>query len=48
MEISIDLVPGTNHISKAFYRMAHAELKELKKQLEDLLEKDFIWPSVSL
>jgi len=29
------------------YRMTPAELDELKKQLEDLLEKQFIQPSVS-
>ncbi|XP_039134254.1 uncharacterized protein LOC120271646 [Dioscorea cayenensis subsp. rotundata] len=47
VEFVIDLVPGTSHISKAPYRMASAELKELKKQLEELLEKGFIRPSVS-
>jgi len=30
------------------YRMALAKLVELKKQIEDLLEKDLIRPSVSL
>ena len=30
VEFSIDLVPGTTPISKAPYRMAPAELKELK------------------
>ena len=29
------------------YRMAPAELAELKKQLTELLEKDFIRPSMS-
>ncbi|KAK4258952.1 hypothetical protein QN277_005343 [Acacia crassicarpa] len=47
VEFSIDLVPGTEPISKAPYRMASAELAELKKQLEELLEKGFIRPSVS-
>ncbi|XP_039115873.1 uncharacterized protein LOC120251417 [Dioscorea cayenensis subsp. rotundata] len=46
VEFVIDLVPGTSHISKALYRMAPAELKELKKQLKELLEKGFIRPSV--
>lgn len=41
-----DLSFSINHISKAPYRMATAEL-ELKKQMEDLLEKGFIWPNVS-
>ena len=39
VEFSIDLVPGTAPISKALYRMAPAELKELKGQLEELLDK---------
>ena len=48
IEFSIDLVPGTNHISKTLYRMAPTELKELKQQLKELLEKGFIHPSASL
>ncbi|OAY81215.1 Transposon Ty3-G Gag-Pol polyprotein [Ananas comosus] len=47
VEFVIDLVPGTTPISKAPYRMAPAELKELKAQLQDLLDKGFIRPSVS-
>ncbi|XP_071926100.1 uncharacterized protein [Coffea arabica] len=39
VEFRIDLVPGTAPISKTPYRMAPAELKELKIQLQDLLEK---------
>ncbi|XP_071921887.1 uncharacterized protein [Coffea arabica] len=39
VEFKIDLVPGTAPISKTPYRMAPAELKELKIQLQDLLEK---------
>ncbi|GKV13621.1 hypothetical protein SLEP1_g24612 [Rubroshorea leprosula] len=46
IEFAIDLVPGTRPISKAPYRMAPTELKELKVQLEKLLEKGFIRPSV--
>jgi len=34
-------------ISIAPYRMSASELGELKKQLEDLLEKQFIRPGVS-
>lgn len=48
IEFSIGLVPGTNHMSKAPYRMVPIELKELKKQLEELLNKGFIHPSVPL
>nr|XP_027127756.1 uncharacterized protein LOC113743869 [Coffea arabica] len=41
VEFKIDLMPGTAPISKTPYRMAPAELKELKIQLQDLLEKGF-------
>ncbi|MCI53339.1 RNA-directed DNA polymerase (Reverse transcriptase), partial [Trifolium medium] len=47
VEFSIDLVPSTSPISMAPYQMPASELKELKKQLEELLEKKFIRPSVS-
>ena len=47
VEFTIDLVLGTGPISKAPYRMAPAELKELKEQLQDLLNKGFIRPCAS-
>ena len=47
IEFVIDLLPGTAPISKAPYRMAPAELKELKVQLQELLDKGFIRPSFS-
>ncbi|XP_028216617.1 uncharacterized protein LOC114398639 [Glycine soja] len=47
VEFSIDLVPGTGPISIAPYRMSPVELSELKKQLEEILEKQFVRPSVS-
>ena len=37
---------GTTPISKAPYRMAPAELKELRVQLQDLLDKGFMRQSV--
>ena len=43
----IELIPGTTPISKAPYRMAPAELKELQTQLHELLELGFIRPSHS-
>ncbi|XP_075481208.1 uncharacterized protein LOC142521919 [Primulina tabacum] len=43
----IDVVPGSASISKASYRMAPTEMKELKNQLQDLLDKGFIRPSSS-
>ena len=47
INFAIDLEPGTKPISIPPYRMAPAELKELKEQLQDLLSKGFIRPSVS-
>ena len=47
-EFTIDVALGTASISKAPYRMAPLELKELKIQLQELLDKGFIRPSVSL
>ncbi|CAA3011864.1 DNA RNA polymerases superfamily [Olea europaea subsp. europaea] len=47
IEFCIDLVPGTAPISQVPYRMAPKELKELKVQLQDLVDKGFIRPSVS-
>ena len=41
-EFVIELVPGTISKSKASYRMAPTKLKELKKQLQELLDKKFI------
>ena len=47
IEFSIDLLPGSGPIAKAPYCMAPAELKELKEQLQELLDKGFIRPNVS-
>ncbi|KAK1410455.1 hypothetical protein QVD17_36992 [Tagetes erecta] len=47
VEFKINLVPGTAPIAKAPYRLAPTEMAELKKQLEELLEKGFIRPSSS-
>jgi hypothetical protein len=47
MEFGIESVPGTNPISKAPYRMASSELKELKEQIQELLDKGFIRPCIS-
>ncbi|XP_028090712.1 uncharacterized protein LOC114290912 [Camellia sinensis] len=47
IEFAIELIPGMGPISKAPYWMAPAELKELKEQLQELLDKSFIRPSVS-
>ncbi|XP_073019332.1 uncharacterized protein [Primulina eburnea] len=47
IDFNIELMPDTQPISRAPYRMASIELKELKEQLEDLLAKGYIRPSVS-
>ena len=47
VEFAIDLVPGTAPISRAPYWMASLELRELKTQLQELLEQGFIRPNVS-
>ena len=39
VEFRIDLVPGAAPIAKAAYRMAPKELEEMKKQLDELLQK---------
>ena len=41
IDFHIELAPGTEPISKAPYRMAHSELKELKVQMEELVSKGF-------
>nr|GFC75415.1 putative reverse transcriptase domain, aspartic peptidase domain protein [Tanacetum cinerariifolium] len=47
VEINIELIPRAEPISKAPYRMALIELKKLKDQLQELLERGFIRSSVS-
>ena len=47
IDFCIDLEPGTRPISIPPYRMAPAELRELKAHLQELLGKGFIRPSAS-
>jgi len=47
VEFYIDLVLGAGPVSIAPYRMAPTKPVELKKQIEELLEKQFIRPSTS-
>ncbi|XP_074360224.1 uncharacterized protein LOC141700317 [Apium graveolens] len=47
VEFGIKLFPDGQPVSKAPYRMAPAELVELKLQLQELLDKKFIRPSIS-
>jgi hypothetical protein len=47
VEFAIELIPGTTPISKRAYRVSGPELVELKKQIDELLEKGYIRPSTS-
>jgi hypothetical protein len=47
VEFAIELIPGTDPISKRAYRVYGPELVELKKQIDELLEKGYIRPSTS-
>ena len=47
VEFAIELQPGTAPISRKPYRMPPNELSELKKQLQELLDKGYIRPSTS-
>jgi hypothetical protein len=47
VKFTIELEPDTAPISRCPYRMAPKELAEMKKQLEELLDKGFIRPSSS-
>ena len=42
VDLSIEVVQGTNPISRTPYRMAPTKLKQLKTQLQELLDKGFI------
>ncbi|KAJ8633073.1 hypothetical protein MRB53_026409 [Persea americana] len=48
IDFTIELLPGTAPISIAPYRMTPTELGELKIQLQELLDKGFVRPSISL
>lgn len=47
LDFTIELVPGVAPVSCAPYRMSVPELTELKMQLQELLDKKYIHPSVS-
>ena len=47
VDLSIEILPRTTPTFRAPYRMTPTELKELKIQLQELLDKGFIRPSVS-
>ncbi|KAA0066851.1 reverse transcriptase [Cucumis melo var. makuwa] len=47
VEFTIELLLGTTPISQAPYRMAPSKLKELKMQLQELVDKGYIRPSLN-
>ena len=47
LDLTIELKPGTQTISKTPYRMAALELQELQIQLKELLDIGHIRPSIS-
>jgi hypothetical protein len=47
IEFKIELQHGTAPIAKAPYKMSPVELNELKIQLQGLLDKGYIHPSIS-
>ena len=47
LDFTIELVPGAVPSSKAPYRMNILELNELKSPLKELIDKNYIRPSVS-
>ncbi|GJW38266.1 hypothetical protein Tco_0064111 [Tanacetum coccineum] len=47
VEFQIDLVPGVAPVTRAPYRLALSEMKELAEQLQELSDKGFIRPSSS-
>jgi hypothetical protein len=47
IDFSINLMPGAAPVSKDPYRMSTPEMKELQLQLEELLKKGYIHPSMS-
>ena len=47
VDFTIELHPGTSYISMTPHRMTPTELQELKVQLQELLDRGFIRPSIS-
>ena len=47
VDFYIDILQYTQHTSILPYRMNPSELKELKEQLKDFLDKGFIQPTIS-
>jgi hypothetical protein len=47
VELKINLVPDAKPVKRPIYKLSTADLKEVKTQIDDLLEKAFIRPIIS-
>ncbi|KAI3689035.1 hypothetical protein L2E82_46983 [Cichorium intybus] len=47
VEFTIELIPGAAPVARAPYHLAPSDMVELRKQLEELLDRGFIRPSTS-
>jgi hypothetical protein len=47
IKFRIDLIPDAKPITRAPYHLAPSEMKVLMKQIDELLEKEYIRPSTS-
>jgi GNAT superfamily N-acetyltransferase len=47
VDLKIDLLPDSKPVKRPIYKLSEEELKELKSQIDELLEKGFIRPSTS-
>nr|GEW34549.1 putative reverse transcriptase domain-containing protein [Tanacetum cinerariifolium] len=45
VEFQIELVPGAAPVARALYRLTPSEMQELSNQLQELMDKGFIWRS---
>ncbi|GKB26442.1 putative reverse transcriptase domain-containing protein [Tanacetum coccineum] len=48
VEFQIDLIPGNAPVARAPYRLAPSEMKELSEQLQELSDKGFIRPRLTI
>ena len=48
VELNINLVPDDKPVKRQIYKLSTAELKEVKTQIDDLLEKDLSVQALAL